>query len=72
MSVRELKLKNLHRDLYQLFEATIIIPKGEHGEETDKILSSAMQELESAGRLQELWSKVHTPYVDWQPYQMKD
>lgn len=65
--VKELKLKGIYRSNYGEFDDIIIIPKGPKGDEIDQILSDIIKKLRSSGRLEELHSKIHIPYDDWQP-----
>jgi len=68
--IKQLKLKNVHRELYDKYDDVLVIPKGEKGIEIDKILSGCLVKLRSTGRLQTLHKKVHVPYQEWQPHQM--
>lgn len=68
--VKQLKLKNIHRELYDQFDDVFVIPKGEKGKEIDAMLARCLQELRSSGRLQSLHMKVHVPYQIWQPFEM--
>ena len=69
-TVKSLKLKAIHRELYGNFDDAIIIPKGPKGDEIDKILSDCLRKLNASGRLAELYKKVRSPYTDWQPAEM--
>ncbi len=66
-TLKQLKLKNVHREKYDSFEDVLVIPKGKRGEEIDRILSRCIKELRDSGRLKELHRKVHLPYQSWQP-----
>ncbi len=68
--LNQLKLKDIHRESYESFDDVIIIPKGERGDAVDKIVSQSLKTLASNGRLEELHSKIHSPYQDWQPEKM--
>jgi polar amino acid transport system substrate-binding protein len=67
LTLRNLKLNMIWRSHYADFDDAIIIPKGPEGDETDRILSEALRELKASGRQEELYSKIHLPYDDWQP-----
>ena len=66
----QLKLKRIYRVHLYDFKEKILISKGAEGEKIDIILSDAIRKLRKTGKLQELFSKVHQPYKDWQPAQM--
>ena len=68
--IKKLKLKNIHRGLYDKFDDVLIIPKGEKGKEIDKILSSCLAKLKAEGKMDEIYPKIHLPYQEWQPYKM--
>ena len=68
--VKQLKLKNIHRELYDKFDDVLLIPKGDKGKEIDKAISSCLVKLRTDGKLQEAFSKIHVPYDDWQPHEM--
>lgn len=66
--IKKIKMKDIHRDLYYEFDSMIVIPKGEKGDEIDRIITTALKKLKSDGRLEQLNEKIHKPYIDWQPY----
>lgn len=68
--VKQLKLKNIHREIYDYFEDAYAIPKGDKGKEIDKIISGCLKKLRSTGKLQNLYRKVHLPFQEWQPHEM--
>ena len=65
--LKQLKLKDIHREYYTSFDDVVIVQKGEKGDEADKIISDSLKALASTGRLEELHSKIHVPYQEWQP-----
>lgn len=69
-TVKQLKLKDIHREVYDKFDDVFVIPKGPQGEEIDTILSACIKKLASTGEMQKLHMKVHLPYQEWQPYKM--
>ncbi|MBU0993126.1 MAG: transporter substrate-binding domain-containing protein [Proteobacteria bacterium] len=69
-TVKQLKLKNVHRELYDRFDDVFVIPKGDRGKEIDAILSACIEKLKSTGEMQKLHLKVHLPYQEWQPNEM--
>jgi len=68
--LKTLKIKTIQRVCYQEFEDFIVVPKNEHGEEMDRLLSEILRTLHDEGRLQQLWQKIHLPYQEWQPAAM--
>ncbi len=68
--IRDLKLKSIYRARLIDFEDAILIQKGKAGDKVDKILSDAIKKLRASGKLNELYSKMHKPYDNWQPSQM--
>lgn len=71
LTLRELKIKTIRRNHYADFDDAIIIPKGPEGDKTNRILSGALKTLKTSGRQKALYSKIHLPYDDWQPADMK-
>ena len=69
--IKQLKLKNMHRELYYKFDDVFIIPKGEAGKKIDAVLSDCLSKMRSNGTLQALHKKVHIDYQQWQPHEMK-
>ena len=59
--------KNIHRQLYKVYDAKIVLPKGERGSEIDNMLTSAIQRLREKGELQKIVAPLEFPYDDWQP-----
>jgi polar amino acid transport system substrate-binding protein len=66
-TLKNMKEKNIHREFFKAYDDVIIIPKGPQGEETNKILSDALNKLKASGKLEELHNKIHVSYQDWQP-----
>ncbi|MBC3933112.1 type 2 periplasmic-binding domain-containing protein [Undibacterium curvum] len=58
--------EQIHRSLLACWDDQIVIPKGPHGDEVDRILTEALNRLESSGRLKKLRQKIHGSYSDWQ------
>jgi len=65
--LKQVKLKDIHREFYTSFDDVVLVQKGEKGDEADKIVSGSLKALAASGRLEELHSKIHVPYQDWQP-----
>jgi polar amino acid transport system substrate-binding protein len=68
--VRQLKSKTVFRAEWAHMQDVITIAKNAHGAEVDKIVSACLEKLEASGKLKELYSKIHSPYDDWQPAAM--
>ena len=68
--LRNLKAKSIHREYYQNMDDVIITQKGARGAEIDNALSDILQKMKKTGRLQEMYSKIHVPFKDWQPADM--
>jgi polar amino acid transport system substrate-binding protein len=68
--IKQLKLINVHRELFNNFDDVFIIPKGAAGKRVDDILTSCLEKMKSDGSLQKLHQKVHLDYQQWQPYEM--
>ena len=68
--LKQVKLKDIHRESFTSFDDVVLVQKGEKGDEADKIISDSLKALASSGRLEELHAKVHVPYQDWQPDKM--
>ncbi|MBC3934792.1 transporter substrate-binding domain-containing protein [Undibacterium rugosum] len=58
--------EQIHRSLLACWDDQIVIPKGPHGDEIDRILTAALNRLESSGQLKKLRKKIHGSYSDWQ------
>ncbi|MGL6336665.1 ABC transporter substrate-binding protein [Aeromonas jandaei] len=67
LMLRQLKLTNIHREHLGDFEDVFIIAKGPAGDEMDRFLSEAIERLAASGKLAEIYSRLHRPYVEWQP-----
>lgn len=67
-TIRTLRLKEIHREMYDKFEDVMVIPKGERGKEIDKTISKYIRILKDNGTWEKLHLKVHVPYIEWQPH----
>lgn len=67
--IKNKRMRNIHRELYYEFDSMIVIPKGENGDEIDRIITIALKKLQSAGRLEKINDRIHKPYIDWQPHE---
>lgn len=65
--LRQLRLKNIRRELLGTYEDVFSIVKGERGQFVDQVLTSGIKKLRRSGELQRLYRKIHKPYNPWQP-----
>jgi len=65
--IKKHEFHNIHRAIFDCWDDVIVIPKGKKGDEIDKILSTALKELDSSGKLKQLRKNIHVPYIEWQP-----
>ncbi len=65
--IKELGLKNIHRQLYRNFDVKILIPKGAAGKKIDQYLTSGIQALKESGDYDTLLAPLVSPYREWQP-----
>jgi polar amino acid transport system substrate-binding protein len=70
LMIKDLKFKSIYRAELIALDDALLIQKGAAGNKVDRILSKAIKKLRASGKLQKLYSKIHKPYVDWQPSQM--
>ena len=68
--IRELKLKNIRRELYRLQDVHAIVSSEPRGKGIDEILTKALGKLREQGRLEKLVYKLHKTWTEWQPYEM--
>lgn len=65
--IKDLKLKNIKRELYRQYDVKIILPKGEHGKNVDNMLTAAIDKLKSTGEYEKIMGIIDMPFNDWQP-----
>jgi len=65
--VKKEGLKNIHRELFKVFDVKIILPKGEKGETTDVFLTETIEKMRADGSFDKIMSPIDQPYNDWQP-----
>jgi polar amino acid transport system substrate-binding protein len=68
LMLRQLGLTNIQREFFGDFEDVFIIQKGAAGNEMDAFLAQAIEKLAESGKLEAIYSKIHSPYEHWQPY----
>lgn len=64
--VKQLNLKNIHRQLYKRYEVKFVLPRGEKGGDIDQLLSVALRKLKDTGKFQDILGAADSPYNDWQ------
>ena len=69
-ALKSLKLNKIHRDLWMHCDDMIVVSKGPEGNKMDKLLSGILIKLRKSGKLNQIYSKVHLPYNNWQPDKM--
>jgi len=62
--IANLKLTHVKKALYHVFDVRIILPKGEKGGATDKLLSAAIGKLRKSGKWVEIMGIIDQPYKD--------
>jgi len=65
--IKKNKLKNIKRELYQMFDVRAILPKGQRGGATDKYLTEGVAKLTASGDYAKLMGPLLKGYVEWQP-----
>ncbi len=65
--VKAHNLNNIRRELYQVFEVKIILPKGKKGGEADTFLSAIIARMRESGDYQAIMNAIDVEYSDWQP-----
>ncbi len=65
--VKSFDLKTLKRQLYQVFDVKIVLPKGDNGKDVDLFLSDTIKKLRDSGKFATLMNAIDQPYNDWQP-----
>ena len=65
--IRQLGLKNIHRQLYKNFNVKVLIRKGKNRRHIDQYFTNGIQILKARGDYDRLLAPLLTPYVDWQP-----
>ncbi|MGY3959713.1 type 2 periplasmic-binding domain-containing protein [Aeromonas popoffii] len=68
LMLRQLGLTNIQREFFGDFEDVFIIQKGAAGNEMDAFLAQAIEKLAESGKLEAIYSKIHSPYEHWQPH----
>ena len=66
--IRTNKLSNIHRALYQTYDAKFIIGRSTDIESTDKSITMIIEKMKQEGSFERLSTNIHGPYIDWQPY----
>jgi len=64
--LKQLKLKNIRRELFKRYDVKIILKKGGRGGNIDKKLSEAITKLRKSGEYNKIMSALDKPYDNWQ------
>lgn len=65
--LNQLGLKNIRREFFGEFEDVFFIKRGTEGNDIDKFLTESIEQLKRSKKLEEIYSKIHKPYSNWQP-----
>jgi polar amino acid transport system substrate-binding protein len=65
--LREMKLTSIKRELYKIFDVHAVLPKGQKGKDTDKMITEALAMVKKSGKYSELMDPVYKKYDNWQP-----
>lgn len=65
--LKQLGFTNIKRELYKVYEAHAVLPKGERKNTVDAMITDAMDKVKKSGAWAKLMSPVYHEYVDWQP-----
>ena len=66
--IKAQNLKNIKRTLYNRFDVSIVLPKGEKGGPVDKFLIEAIEKLKARGEFDKIMGPIDTPFDPWQPF----
>jgi polar amino acid transport system substrate-binding protein len=68
MALKKLGLKNIKRWEYKKYDVKALLPLGDKGKETDKILSGLIKKLKANGKYQKIMGPILDQKFDnWQP-----
>ena len=68
-ALKSLKLKNIRRQLWDNFDVSFTLQKGQAGGKLDKILAEGINKLRASGKLEQIISEANRKgkYNNWQP-----
>ena len=68
-TLKSLKLKNIRRQLWDVFETSFTLQKGQAGGKLDKILADGLEKIKANGKYEQIMSESNrkSKYNDWQP-----
>jgi polar amino acid transport system substrate-binding protein len=66
---KKMSLTNCKRSIFEIYEGTYTLPKGQAGGALDKLLTDALKKMKASGRLDQIMGKLNAGqvYNDWQP-----
>jgi polar amino acid transport system substrate-binding protein len=65
--LKNLGLKNVGRELFDVFPVHAILAKGKQGSDVDKMLTEAVKRVKASGKHAELMDPIYKSYDNWQP-----
>jgi polar amino acid transport system substrate-binding protein len=68
--LKRLALKNIHRELYDTFNAVFLLQKGARGGPIDAMITDGIAKLKANGKFQTImgaYAQSASKYVEWQP-----
>jgi polar amino acid transport system substrate-binding protein len=65
--LKNLGLKNISRELFEVFPVHAILAKGKQGSDVDKMITEALKRVKASGKYSELMDPVYKSYDNWQP-----
>lgn len=66
---KKMSLSNCRRSLFEMYDGTYTLPKGQAGGTLDKLIAGAIKKMKASGRFDQIMGKLIAgqTYVDWQP-----
>jgi ABC-type amino acid transport substrate-binding protein len=66
---KKMSLSSCKRSLFEMYEGTYTLPKGQAGGTLDKLIAGAIKKMKASGRFDQIMGKLIAgqTYVDWQP-----
>jgi polar amino acid transport system substrate-binding protein len=66
---KKMSLSNCKRSLFEIYNATYTLPRGQGGGTLDKLMADALKKLKASGKYDQIMGKLNAGqvYNDWQP-----
>jgi len=66
---KKMSLTNCRRSLFEIYDGTFTLPKGQAGGALDKLMVDAIKKMKASGKFDQIMGKLiaSQAYVDWQP-----